>query len=401
MGYSPSSDFQATIEGKHPNIIRELYIGGSDYSEFVTKWPTFKQTLADVKPVNVTINLANEQGTFNFYEADKTLLRNEAIIRMGVELEYGANIGSHELITSYQGVGERVRFNRGALNLTLVDKWTQLSERIIGDANNPVEYLSSNYLLPDIVWWICTSHGGYDATKSASNPDIDYDAFLDFASVFSEDSVYINASFDGIKCTEALRKIARMSDSSMFTAYTNSETKLSFNRFTQTSSEALTLTPSYGIVDLRLEISDRDMVNKMIVYADYDVSSDRYGIVVSDESSVSVDSFGIREELEKDENVWYTSSATAQNFAQRITLVKDAPYNKVTVRSHLAAMAQQAGEALEVSDALLGFGQAFRIRERTLNMDTGQVDLKGDASAFLDGFTLDVDSLDHPSKLLL
>jgi hypothetical protein len=398
MGYSPSSDFQVEVRKKNPTIVREFTIGGSDYSDFVTKWPTFNQTINDIRPVNVVINLSNESGTFNFFESDKTKLRADAIIRMGVN--FGA-VGSEELVTTFRGTGERVRYRRGSVDFTIVDKWTPLSERLVGDATTPLEYVGSNYLVSDIVWWLVTSHGGFDATQSTSNPDIDYDAFSTYASVFSEDSVFINASFDGIKITEALRKISRMTDSSMFTAYTNSETKLSFNRFTQTSSEVLTLTPSDGIVDLQLEIDDRDMINRMTVFADYSITSDDYATVVFDESSVSVDSFGIREDLEKDENVWYVGSATAQNFAQRITLVKDSPYNKVMVRTHLMSLASQAGDALEVDDSLLGFGQSFRVKKRSFNMDTGQVNLEGDASAFFNGFTLDVDSLDHPDRLLL
>lgn len=398
MGYTPSSDFQLELERKTPTILRRFTIGNSDYSSFVSKWPTFRQTTTDIRPKNVTINLSNEDGTFNFFEEEKTNLRNTCKIRMGVEF---GMVGSEELITMFQGTGERVRYRRGAMDYTIVDKWTQLSERIVGDTSSPVEYIGSDYLLPDLVWWLVTTHAGYSAIKADNNPDIDWEAFEAFAKVFSEDSVFVNASWDGQKITEALRKIARMSDSSMYVTYTDSETKLSFNRFTFTSSEVLTLTPSNGIVDLSLTIDDRDAINKMIVYGDYDVSSDQFGFVVHDESSVSVDSFGLREELEKDENIWYVTSATALNFAQRITLVKDVPYNKLNVRSTLLAMTKQAGEAVEINDTLLGFGQAFRILERTVNMDTGQVDLKGDASAFFDGFTLDVDSLDVTDKLLL
>jgi hypothetical protein len=405
MPYTPSSDFQLELTQKQPDIVRQFIIGTSDYSDYVTKWPAFTQDLADTRAKNLTINLSNEQGTFNFFEQDKTNLRKSAVIRMGVVLNTadsaGSNIGSHELLTMFQGTGERVRFRKGSIDYTIKDKWSALSERTIGDASTPVDFVDSDYLPSDLAWWLVTSYGGYDATTSTANPDIDWDAFVNFAGVFSNDSVFIEASFDGLKITEALRKLARMTDSNMFIAYTNSDTRISFNRFTQTSSEVLTLNTSDAIIDLSLTIDDRDIVNKQFVYADYNINSEQYGIVVCDESSVSVDSFGYREEIEEDQNIWYASSATALNLAQRITLTRGVPYNKVSIRSNLLPLAQQAGDAVEVNDTLIGFGQSLRIKERRINMDTGQMDLIGDASKFFDGFTLDVDSLDHPDKLLL
>ena len=396
-GYTPSSDFQVEIAKLRPNIVRRFYIGDSDYSEYVTKWPNFKQTVNDIKAVNVTISLANEDKTFNFFESDKTQLRNEGKIRVGVN--FGA-VGSEELLTVYEGTGERVRYRRGLCQFTMKDKWTELSEKLIGDSSTPVDFVNSNYLVSDIVWWLITSYGGYSAIESTSNPDIDYEAFEAYAEVYSEDSVFINCSFDGLKITEALRKIARMSDSQMFTIYTNSETKISLNRYTQTASEVLTLDNS-NITDLEVTINDRDMVNKMMVSAAYSESTDFFAITVTDESSVSVDSYGIREDLEEDENVWYISSATALNFAQRVTQVKKFPYNNVKVTTTLATLNKQAGEGVEVSDALIGLGQSFRINERNINFDTGRIILEGDATRFFDGFTLDVDSLDSTDKLLL
>ena len=396
LGYDPSSDFQVEINKNVPKLVRQFFIGDSDYSQYVTKWPRFEQRINDPRAKNLVINLANEDGTFNFFESDKTKLRNTVSVRFGVN--FGA-VGSEELLTMFQGTGERTRFRRGALDYTVVDKWTQLSEIEVGASDSPI--VVSDSLVSDVVWWLTTCYGGYSNIESTSNPDIDWEAFEAYADVFSNDNVNIGVNFDGLKVTECLRKIAKMTDSSMFVIYTNSETKLSFNRYTNSSSEVLTLTTSEQVIDVQLEIDDRDMINNQIVNALYNVTDGEYDIVVNDQDSASVNSFGVREQIAKDENVWYTTSATAQNFAQRVTSIRATPYNKISVRTNLRPLASQVGEGLEFSDNLLGFGQAYRLKTRIVNMDDGRMDLTGDASAFFDGFTLDVDSLDSTDKFLL
>ncbi len=80
-----------------------------------------------------------------------------------------------------------------------------------------------------------TSHGGFDATKSSANTDIDYDEFSAWAGVVSGDNIRVGAYFDGQKVTEALRKISRTSHSAIYIE----EDKLVFSRFSVAVAPAI------------------------------------------------------------------------------------------------------------------------------------------------------------------
>src|SRR4030065_1542424 len=81
--YQVSSYFAEQIARKNLALRRSLTIGGSDYSAYVLKWPTISKKWDDLRPQTVTINLANEGRTFNFFSVDPTTMRNTVLITAG------------------------------------------------------------------------------------------------------------------------------------------------------------------------------------------------------------------------------------------------------------------------------------------------------------------------------
>ena len=384
MAYSVTSWFIDQTQLKTASPVRKFTIAGSDYSSRVVKWPSIRRAYSDIRPVNISVDLANEDQVLNFFREEPTKLLANCTLQMG----YTHPTSGDELITLYSGDIDRVLYRKGALTLQTLDKFKQFTERVVGSSNSPSLYTGSNYLPSDIVWWLCTSHGGLSAITSTNNPDIDYAAFNEFASVFSGDSVYVQARFEGPKVTEALRKVARYTDSGIWVE----GDKVTFTRFAEAGSMETVVTGD-SIIDLSLSIDDSTVVNKQHVYADYDVTSRYWKLDIVDVDSTSVNSYGLREAIEKDESIWYVNSATAVNLAQRRVLFAGAPYQEYNLTLPLVTLPRQIGEMLRIDDGFLGVtsGEAWRIMEYSLDMDRGRMDVKADSSRIASPFILDHD----------
>lgn len=101
MPFAVSSWFVDQAQRTNPDSLKRTFtIGTSDYSTYVTKWPAVARTWDNVSPVSVTINLANEGQTFNFFRTDKTNMRSSAEVKIGFTRWGGAyNVGGPDRIT--------------------------------------------------------------------------------------------------------------------------------------------------------------------------------------------------------------------------------------------------------------------------------------------------------------
>ena len=323
----------------------------------------------------------------------------------GAQLVTGTNIEHYkiteattysedELITLFAGKTERIKYQRETTEMTIVDKFKQLTQRVMGTSEIPVDYTGSDYLPADIAWYAITSYGGFDNVQSSSNVDIDYDAWLAWSNVFSADAVKMQGLFKGTKVIEVLRKIGRHTLSAIYI----SEDRLSFHRF---SSRDLNVTSfdNNTISDLILEFNDADIINKQIVLADFNVDSDQYGVTVNDVSTFSVNSFGLREDIEEDGAIWYSNSASAINLAQRIILTKKEPFDSIRLQTNLSGFTRLVGESISIVDSFHSIDGGFRIMSQRIDMDKSSIEFNVDKSQYLIPFILDTSTLDSISVL--
>lgn len=387
--YNVTSWFQQQLELKASEPRRVFTIAGSDYSDYVLKWPTLGQKWNEVRAQNLTIDLANEDQSFDFIRSDKTTLRSACAVQFG----FTHPTSGDELVTLFSGTMDKVRYQKGACALSLLDKFKQLSERVMGDRDTPATFTDSS-TPPDIAWAAITSYGGYSAVESTSNPDIDYTSYLEWAAVFSADTVLMNAHVEGKKCSEVLKKISRYTQSAIYVQ----EDRIAFKRFGLADSASTGLDNS-TIVDLTLAIDDEDIVNRQYVYGAYNVDSRDWGLQVFDVVTSSVNSYGPREQIEKDDTIWYVDSVSASTLAQKITSAAGEPYDRVTVQTTLFGALRQVGETITVVDSTQGIDAGFRVMEYTLNLDRGLYSAEIDRSQYLTPFTLDVSTLDGPDVL--
>lgn len=80
-----TSFFESKIQEKYVQMNRRFYIGTSDYSEFVVKWPKISRKWNDIRPKTVTINLANEDKDFNAFITNPLLLMENGSFEFGIK----------------------------------------------------------------------------------------------------------------------------------------------------------------------------------------------------------------------------------------------------------------------------------------------------------------------------
>ncbi len=366
---------------------RVFSMGGSDYSSRVIKWPNIKITAQGFNPRDVKLSLANNDGHFNlFYQTQYTMVKSATL-----QLGFTHPTSGDELVTLYSGQLKNVIYSREALEVRLQDKFYDLGTRKIGDSDTPVEI--SSVIPTDIAWTQLTCYGGLSNVASVNNPDIDYASFLELAAVFSGDSVLCAARYEGMKVSKALRNLAIYTDSAI---YNGGDGKIYFARFVEMSSLDATLT-SAQYTDVRAKIDDITLINRQHVYGDYDVTSNFWKINVLDESSSSVNSYGLHEDILSFKDIWFVDSASCINMAARRVLLFDEPPRDLKVRAQLSPMYRDVGETMRIDDVFLNITSAdpFRIMESEININDGSTRYRMTTAAALNAFFLDVNYLDE------
>jgi hypothetical protein len=310
-------------------------------------------------------------------------MTGEALISVGFALS-----GGDETIDIFAGTVRSVRYVGEECQLTLVDKFQQLSDRLVGTDDDPATYVGSNYLPSDLAWWAITSYGGFSTTTNSSNTDIDYAAFAAWAAVFSGDGVYMEAKFDGQKVTEVLRKIALQTNSAIYVE----QNKVSFKRFSLVDQNVSSLGPS-EILDIEVGFDIDDVINRWYVAGDLTVGSVHQFTIV-EEDTASVNSFGQKEEYISDDNLWFVDSSSAINLAQRLVLMSSDPDDEVRITSGLQTIHRSVGETIQLSDPFMSLYSGYRIMEQEIDTEKGTVKLIGDKRQFFNAFTLNTSSLD-------
>jgi len=381
MGLSVSSWFIDQLSVRNNNLLRKFTIGGSDYSDLVLQWPRFKYKWDAVQPISLNMQCAAESGHLDFFRTDKTTLRSQCQVSFG----FTHPTSGDEFALLYEGTSDKVRFNRGACSINLLDKMKAFGERIVGNADSHATWTNSS-LVSDIAWDICTSYGGLSDVRSTSNPDISYDAWLAWAAVWSADAVYMNADFAGTKVNEALRKIARMTRSAVY----NDFTLIEFTRFSDASSKELLLTED-TYLDTDLFIDDATIINDQWLLGAYDVNSKDWGVAAQAVSSSSVGSYGQRVDVQKDENIWFVDSANTVNQAQRLIQFTKDPADQMRIQTTLYGLQRSLGETVRVNDTLLGVSSdsGFRLLAVDIDLDKCLVQMDVDNGMLLMPFILD------------
>lgn len=392
MAYDVSSWFYEQCQLKSSEPKRVFTIGASDYSSRVLKYPTFKRRANRIEASKATIKLDNADGDLNYFHEQLWTMPNTCSVKLG----FTHPTSGDELLTLFSGDIKEVKYANAAINIHLRDRLWSLTEKKIGDSANTVTF--SEDIPSDIAWTICTCYGELSAVQSDSNPHIDWEAFNAWAEQFSTDALLCSARYEGIKCSKALENLGKMTDSAI---WTEGDGKLYFIRYTEPSSLDF-LIGQDQFIDLQIKIDNLRPINKAWVYGGYSSDSDYWTINVYNQDSTSVNTYGLHEEIFKDDTIWYINSASAENLAQRIVRVLKYPPKRFSIATTLIGVHRQIGETIRLVDSFFNItsGTGWRYDEIALNIDTGRIDYKMNEAIAGTAFYLDISTLDMDDLLL-
>lgn len=289
-----------------------------------------------------------------------------------------------------------VIFRNEQCRVTATDKFKLLADRVVGDGESPIIVTS---ITPAwLAFTLCSCYGGMSATTGTGNADIDWASVDTWMDYFTSNAIHVKTRFTGMKVLQALRRLGFMTQAAIYIE----DNKVTFKRWTEIDTRLTTLGDDSGLLTVSDTISERDIINKQHVYADFDVASEFYQIVVNDEDTASVNTYGLHEEIIKDEQLNYVTSAGALALAQRMTANYKDPFDRLDVTATPAMFSRQLGESIIINDTVLGLAETYRLMTYELDMDRNRFRSSMDKSQMIASaaFTLDTSSLDGTDVLL-
>jgi hypothetical protein len=372
-----------------------VYVGASDYAERVVKYPTIRASGQKLKSVKINIPLANDDGALNNFFESTYLLVNSVQIQIGDTHPTSGWDG----LTLFNGFVHGVSYNKNQCVVEARDRLWDFSQMKVGDTDSIVEMPSSGGIIPsDIAWTLCTCYGGLDTTEGGGNTDIHWDDFRYWAEQFSSNNVVAHGRFDGMKITEALDELGRYTDSVISIGR---DGKLHFAKFEEVNSLDYTWTHD-EMLELKADVNKRRLVNRQWVYWDYDPSSEYYTGKVLAQDSLSVNTFGLYEQVEESDNIWWVDSVSAISIAQRRITLYSQPPKLFRLTTGLDGIWREIGETARFVDDFFSVtsGAGWRIVEQELHLGQAKMINYLDEATVLNGFYLDVDYLDGDKYLL-
>ncbi len=393
MGYDVTSWFidQLSTIGAEPK--RVYSIGTSDYSNRVTKWPVIDRSSRIFKSVSFTVPLANADGGMNHFFSDLYTIPNTATIKIG----FTHPTSGDELISIFTGKIHNVGYSNKQCSILLKDRLFEFSNLKIGATNDPVTF--DDALVSDIAWTLCTCYGGLDSTQGSNNTDIDYGSFEVWSNIFSRDSLFCDANYTGEKVKEALSILAEISDSAI---WVEGDGRVTFKRFTEADSNDILFTRD-EFIDLSIDVETIGLINRQHVGFAYSTESDYWVQNVSFQNTASVNSFSLHEEKIENKSIWYTTSASAINLAQRRVVLYKTPPKRFKILTSFVGIHRQLSETIRLVDSFYNQDSSdpLRIISYKFDVDKGSVSYLADTATAFRAFTLDVSTLDNGVEVLI
>lgn len=172
--YAVSSSFAAAAIQNNAMWVRKFYIGSSDYSQYVNRYPTISKKWDDLQAQTVTIDLSNAGKTFNFLNANPTLMRTNCSLQLGLSFSGQPPKSSIGLVNS--GTAQAATSNTLTLATSAVssdDYYTPMRIEITGGAGAGQSRTISAYVgitkiaTADVPWSSNLQTYSEDATQSS------------------------------------------------------------------------------------------------------------------------------------------------------------------------------------------------------------------------------------------
>ena len=390
MSLAITSHFRSKMVSTNPSSIVELFtFNGSDISSKVTKFPAISRSTGDVVGGGITMEVENASQTFNSLETDRTQFFKTGTYDFGFST---ATSGTNDTIQLFGGEFTRATFSETKAKMTFEDTLSRLKNKKIGTKNTPVSFTNTKVNPADLGWWVATSYGGLSAITSTSNPDISYENWLAWHTVFAGDNITVMANYEGESIIEALDSLQKVTDS---TIYAEGDNKLYFNRWTVAASDTITVTDSFIAGKVKQTITGNSILNNVTVQTSYNPSSDTWGGEVTIQNTASVNSYGLFEAVYDDETVWFVDATAATNQAERIVFRRNQPNATYEAKTPLTFINGQLGDEVELTTEVYSLSAVpLTLQKYSINIQKSQMTLTMDegfsrGGGRLIGFVLD------------
>lgn len=378
--------------------VRAFYIGGSDYSSRVVKWPKVKQeasqgqVIGNLRSQTVTIQLANNDGGLNDFYKVSYSVQNTCSLKVGFVNSEGAN----ELLTIFSGKINSVRYpSDGVCEVKIRDRIYDFTQFEVG-AQDSAQVFSGT---PSVIAWnICTSFGGLSAITSISNPDINYQKFREWAYQCSNDNLFMSVRLEGKKGFEGIQSLLQMADSAL---YVDGDGKLCFYRFSESGSLG-TVFDRTKLKSMQIDVEANALINQQFVNFNYDVTSDSFANRIVSQDSTSVNTYGLRADTIEDEIAWFNDSGSALNLAdRRIRRYANPPIMFKNVGG-LYGIYREIGQTAFLVNSFydIGSNSGWRVVSKEIDLQDGAITWGIDEALLRNAFYLDITSLDGNELLL-
>lgn len=372
MSVSVSSWFVDQSRAALTQPVRRFFMGGSDYSAWVLRWPKLNYRIDTIDLGTTRIGLSNLDSKFGF------LVSSDAALTTSCELTLGfvhPRTGE-ERISLFSGQVSDVQFgNNGAeLQLQLQGKTRRLTDAQLGNSvtSGGVDFTGSAYYPSDLAWYLATSYGGFSALADASNPDIDYAGWQAWRANDVLRDVRMKGYFTGQKAYEALNDLALMDSIAM--GFQGSKLRFG-DLYTGSQSVVDSLDPIY-VAEMQLRIDPSQIVNRFSLDATFNPNSGSFSASYQKVNSDSQQVFGIRDGRFGSRAVWFSTAADGRYFAEDRVRFFKRPQARVNVRTPLAGgLLRTVGDLMTLSNSLLGLSQQqFRLAAMGIDLDQGTLD---------------------------
>lgn len=385
-----TSHYESKKNSTNPSsIVHKFTFANSDISAKITEFDTIERDASDVLGGDFTIEVENASKTFNSLLTNKAQFFQEGIYDFGFSTDSGTN----DTIQLFGGTLAKAKINESKAKLIFEDKLTRLKNKRIGDSETPVSFTNTEVNPADLTWWMVTSYGGLSIVKSSSNPDIDYDKWLDWFNVFEDNVTTVKAYFTGQDLIESLQVLRDLTDSVI---YVEGNNKIVFNRWTATGSTQATITDSITTSPIQpVEIIGDAIQNSVKVLVDFDVDSGTWADAVTVQNTSSVNTYGVFEEVYQDESIWYANTVSAQGFGERVTFRRSTPNAAFSIETPLSLININVGDEVIFNNNFYDISSlAYSLVRYEKNLENKTVNITIDegfnrGGGRLNGFILD------------
>jgi hypothetical protein len=403
MSFTVTSWFIDQTSKAASKPIRKFTLSGSDYSSRVRKWPTITWDIEDTKSITPAIQLDNTDGEFNSWVSNPTLIPDSSTntSRIGIlSIGFTHPNSSDEYLDVYNGNLKSIRFNKDVVTLAFKDKLFNFSELTIGDDDSPVTNSGTATDVQSVMWFVITSYGKFNSSGSDTNTDIDIDIWETWRDEVNADNIQVEHNWTGEKVFDAFKNLLKWTDSYV---YIDGTGKLRIYRIDEASASDKVLDGNQ-YEDLFIELDEKRVVNRQGVFAQYNSDSDSWGVNNFSVDSDSQVTYGLRENILKDETVWFPDATNAAVLGNRkLVSLSDIP-RVFDLKTPLIGIEQEVGDTIRLTETTSFYGvtsaDGWRITRLKLNMQETSTEFMLNAAWVFEPFYLDIDFLDGPKRLL-